>query len=45
MSDLLGEIFGDELFRLIVIELPSMITRHGLTVDQTREYLREVGKR
>ena len=28
-----------------VIELPSSISRRGLTVEQTREYLREVGQR
>lgn len=28
-----------------VLELPSAISRRGLTVEQTREYLREVGQR
>jgi hypothetical protein len=29
----------------VIIELPSSITQRELTVQQTREYLREVGKR
>lgn len=30
---------------LPILELPSSVTRRGLTVSQTREYLREVGER
>lgn len=28
-----------------VIELPSGISRRGMTIEQTREYLKECGKR
>ena len=32
-------------FEGLIIELPSRILQRGLTVEQTREYLREVGQR
>lgn len=44
-AGIVKEIWIAQSYNYPVIELPSSILRRGLTIDQTREYLTEIGDR
>jgi hypothetical protein len=44
-SGVFAEIKAAQMAGLLIIELPTRITQRSLTIEQTREYLRESGNR